>query len=173
MRRLHTTALYGASSNSQVHAFGIYYAMVTVPFLVIASAVGALTVMRTLFARDASAQLGAALVVFLAALVVYGDRAGYSLRPWRGEVAATPRVVESLSTEGTILVQSALYPHAGYDARVVLLTRETLRDPKYVGAPILLAPALNAYPFSKGELNDLAGQAREVDGILVARRPFR
>jgi hypothetical protein len=105
---------------------------------------------------------------------VYGDRAGYSLRPWRTEVAATPRVIRSLATEPVILVQSALYPHAGYDARVVLLTRETLSDPKYSGAPTLLAPALNAYPFAKGELDALAGGA-EADagsgGIIVVRRP--
>ena len=48
--------LYGASSNAQVREFGIYYAMVTVPFLVIGSATGALVLMRALFAREAAAR---------------------------------------------------------------------------------------------------------------------
>jgi len=164
--------LYGASSNAQVREFGIYYAMVTVPFLVIGSATGALVVMRALFAREAAARLAAALVVLLAALLVYGDRAGYSLRPWRTEVAATPHVVERLSSEPMMLVQSALYPHAGYDSRVVLLTAETLHDPKYAGAAVLLAPDMDAYPFSKGELDGLAASGRMVDGITVTRVPF-
>lgn len=163
--------LYGASSHSQLRAFGIYYAIVTVPFLAIASGIGALTVTRRLFARDAPARVAAALVVCVPALLVYGDRAGYSLRPWRAEVAATPHVVETLSSERAILVQSALYPHAGYDSRVMLLTRETLRDPKNAGAAVLLAPALDAYPFTKGELDGLTEHARTVDGIMVARIP--
>ena len=163
--------LYGASSNSQVRDFGIYYSMVTVPFLVIGSAFGALTVTHRLFAREASARVAAALVIFLAALLVYGDRAGYSLRPWRAEVGATPRVVQTFPADRAILVQSALYPHAGYDARVVLLTRETLNDPKYAGAVTLLAPGLDAYPFVKDELEGLAGRAQEVRGVMVVRRP--
>ena len=163
--------LYSASSNSQVRDFGIYYSMVTVPFLVIAAAIGALTLARRLFAREASARVAASLLTFLAALLVYGDRAGYSLRPWRPEVTATPAVVRSLSSERAILVQSALYPHAGYDDRVVLLTRETLKDPNYAGAMMLLAPALNAYPFAKGELDELAGRIQDASGIVVVRRP--
>ena len=166
--------LYGASSNAQVRDFGIYYSMVIVPFLTIGSAFGALTVARALLAREPAARIVAASVVFLAALLVYGDRAGYSLRPWRTEVAATPHVIRSLAAEPVVLVQSALYPHAGYDARVVLLTRETLSDPKYSGAATLLAPWLNAYPFAKGELDGLAARGHptaEAGGILVVRRP--
>jgi hypothetical protein len=112
--------------------------------------------------------------VFLAALLVYGDRAGYSLRPWRPEVAAAPRVVERLASEPAILVQSALYPHTGYDPRVVLLTRETLGDARYSGAATLLAPGLNAYPFANGELDGLAAGAEPTaadGGIVVVRRP--
>ncbi len=166
--------LYGASSNSQVRDFGIYYSMVIVPFLTIGAAFGALTVARALLVRESEARIAAASVVFLAALLVYGDRAGYSLRPWRTEVSATRRVIESLASEPVILVQSALYPHAGYDARVVLLTHETLTDPRYTGAVTVLAPALNAYPFGKGELDDLAGHGQAsgaAAGIILARRP--
>jgi uncharacterized membrane protein len=166
--------LYGASSNTQVRDFGIYYSMVIVPFLAIGSAFGALTIARALFAREARARLVAATVVLLAALLVYGDRAGYSLRPWRSEVAATPRLIETLASEPIILVQSALYPHAGYDSRVILLTKETLTDPRYSSALTLLAPALNAYPFAKGDLDGLALTGRpasESGGIVIARRP--
>jgi len=166
--------LYGASSNSQVRDFGIYYSMVTVPFLTLGSAFGALVVARALLAREAAARVAAASVVFLAALLVYGDRAGYSLRPWRSEVAATPRVIATLASEPVVLVQSALYPHAGYDGRLVLLTRETLADPNYSGAITLLAPALNAYPFEKGDLDALAQRGQPVPGsagIILVRRP--
>lgn len=166
--------LYGASSNSQVRDFGIYYSMVTVPFLTLGSAFGALVVARALLAHDATARVAAASVVFLAAALVYGDRAGYSLRPWRSEVAATPGVIASLASEPVVLVQSALYPHAGYDGRLVLLTRETLSDPKYSGAIALLAPALNAYPFEKGQLDALAQRGQSTPGsggIVIVRRP--
>ena len=163
--------LFGASSNDQLRAFGIYYSILTVPFLVIGSAVGAVTVARTLTRREASAHVAAAAIVFFAALLVYGDRAGYSLRPWRQEVAATPAAIATLASEPVVLVQSALYPHAGYDTRVVLLTRETLSDPKYAGAVTLLAPALNAYPLAKDELGRLAGQAQAIRGLIVVRRP--
>ena len=167
-------ALYGASSNTQIRDFGIYYSIVIVPFLVLGSAFGALAVARAVLGRESSARLAAAAMVLLAALLVYGDRAGYSLRPWRPEIAAAARVVERLASERAILVQSALYPHTGYDPRVVLLTRETLGDAQYSGAATLLAPALNAYPFAKGELDALAAGARPTaadGGIVVVRRP--
>jgi len=165
--------LYGASANVQIRDFGIYYSIVTVPFLVPASAFGALAVARALLGREAPARIAAAAMVALAALLVYGDRAGYSLRPWRPEVAAAPRVRERLASERAILVQSALYPHTGYDPRVVLLTRETLGDVKYSGAPTLLAPGLDAYPFAKGELDALVAGGRPTaadGGIVVVRR---
>jgi uncharacterized membrane protein len=167
-------ALYAVSANSQLRAFGLYYSVIFLPFLVIGATVGALTIARALFAHDSSARLAAAVVVFLAALLVYGDRAGYSLRPWRPEVAATPQVISSLSSEPVVLVQSALHAHAGYDPRVVLLTRETLADAKYRGVAIVLAPRLNAYPFSRGELDWLIGRPPVIStpgGVLVVRRP--
>jgi hypothetical protein len=82
--------------------------------------------------------------------------------------------VESLASEPIVLVQSALYPHAGYDARVVLLTRETLREPRYTGRAVVLAPPLDAYPLSKAEIEALARQGSQTasgDGIVVVRRP--
>jgi hypothetical protein len=54
-----------------------------------------------------------------------------------------------------------------------MLTRETLVDAQYRGAPIVLAPGLNAYPFAEGELDGVAAgaQATPADGgIVVARR---
>src|SRR5206468_2482226 len=98
------------------------------------SAFGALAVARAMLGRETPARIAAAATVVLAALLVYGDRAGYSLRPWRPEVAAARHVVDRLESEPAILVQSALYPHTGYDARVVMLTRETIRDAQYKGA---------------------------------------
>lgn len=43
-----------------------------------------------------------------------------------------------------------------YEARVQLLTPETLRDPNSAGAAVVLAPGISAYPFRPGDLDDLA-----------------
>jgi hypothetical protein len=54
-----------------------------------------------------------------------------------------------------VLVQSGLYPHAGYDERIQLLTPESLHDPRHRGAVVLIAPAISAYPFRAQELAGL------------------
>ncbi len=55
-----------------------------------------------------------------------------------------------------MLVQSGLFPHVGYDQHFRLLTRESLSDAQTVGATVLIAPAINAYPFEWRELAPLA-----------------
>ena len=55
-----------------------------------------------------------------------------------------------------ILVQSGLYPHAGYSSKIQLLTPETARDPAYVGGVALLAPRVSAYPLDADERARLA-----------------
>jgi hypothetical protein len=80
-----------------------------------------------------------------------GNR-GYSLRPWKQEVSEVPDAMARLRDEPVVLVQSGLFPHAGYDERHLLLTPETLRDPRNRGAAMLLAPTVSAYPFSREEL---------------------
>ena len=77
---------------------------------------------------------------------------GYSLRPWREETAAVPAALARLGGERVVLVQSGLFPHAGYDGRVQLLTPETLADPRNAGAAVLLSPRVSAYPFWKSDL---------------------
>ena len=144
-------ALYGASANPQLRAFGIYYAIVLVPFLAVAASSGAAIALRR-FLLDRHWQLWAAAVVVLGALLVRSDTAGYSLRPWRREVAAVRDAAASLGSERVVLVQSGLYPHAGYSSRVQLMTREGLRDPRNAGATIILAPGVSAYPLSDDEL---------------------
>jgi uncharacterized membrane protein len=171
---LPVVALYSASANRQLSDFGLYYAIPLVPFLVIGASVGALTVARRLVNREHIARITAATVILLAALIVYGDRAGYSLRPWKEEIAATPRIIRQLANQPAVLVQSGLYPHAGYDPRIQLLTPETLRDTRYAGAALVLAPRVNAYPFTTEELKPLAmlpPVLPAVDGVLVVRRP--
>lgn len=150
-------ALYGASANEQVRAFGIYYAIVLVPFLVIATAMGALSLIRRFFVHGRNAQLAAAAIVLLGALLVGSGSRGYSLRPWRKEVAAVPDALARLRDEPVVLVQSGLFPHAGYDERVELLTPETLQDPGHAGAVVLLAHHLGAYPFHHHSLAPLFG----------------
>jgi uncharacterized membrane protein len=169
--------LYGASSNAQLRGFGIYYAIVLVPFLILAASEGALTLARRLTGDAARAQLAAAGLVLLGALLVGSGRGGYSLRPWRAEIAAMPEAVGRLGNEPLVLVQSGLYPHAGYDPRFQLLTPETLRDPRHAGAVLLLARRISAFPFSFADRGELAA-LRELppvqpmpDGLFAVRLP--
>jgi hypothetical protein len=81
-------------------------------------------------------------------------------------------MLRQLQGEPFVLVQSALYPHAGYDDRVQLLTNESIRDPRYTRAALLLAPGLSAYPLSTAEFEALLQRevmAKTDDGLLVVR----
>src|SRR5450759_3878039 len=86
-------ALYSASASPQIREFGLYYSVMLVPFLVLAASVGGVRMARLVTVRERSARLGSAVVVVLAALLAYGDRAGYSLRPWKPEIAMMPDVI--------------------------------------------------------------------------------
>ena len=147
--------LYGAAANEQMRAFGIYYAIILVPFLAIAAGAGALTLTRRLLGSEDRAQLAAAVLVLSGALLVGAGSRGYSLRPWKPEVAAVPAAVRMLHNEPVLLVQSGLYPHAGYEPRVKLLTREALADAQRTGAAILISPRINAYPMVRDEIEAL------------------
>jgi hypothetical protein len=97
---------------------------------------------------------------------------GYSLRPWKAEIAAVPRALELLANERTILVQSGLYPHAGYESRIKLLTPRTLRDPANADAAALIAPRVSFYPFRRravGCLMQLPVIAPMPDGLMAVR----
>jgi uncharacterized membrane protein len=165
-------ALYGASANEQVRAFGIYYSIVLVPFFVLAASAGALTLARRLVANAGQAQLAAAAVVLLGTLLVGSGHRGYSLRPWKDEVAAVPLALAEFANEPRVLVQSGLFPHAGYDERFQLLTPETLSDPRNVGAVLLLARRIGAYPFFAKEVDRFSRlpAAGAVPGGLTAVR---
>lgn len=167
--------LYGASANEQLRGFGIYYAIVLVPFLVLGAAAG-VTWLTGRIGPDANkARVIAAALVVTGSLVPSLSSSGYSLRPWRSEIRELPSVLRELSAERTVLVQSGLYPHAGYDVRIQLLTNESLADPRYAGAAIVLAPALNAFPMEETVLNGLARQPAIVSaekGVLAVRNPF-
>jgi uncharacterized membrane protein len=162
-------SLYGASSNEQLHWFGIYYAIILVPFLVIAASVGASTIAHYLTREPGRAQWIAALIVLAGALPVGG---GYVLRPWRPEISAVPSALGRLTGEPVVLVQSGLYPHAGYEARIKLLTPEALHDARAAGAAVLLAPAISAYSLSQDELASLLRRpsiANMPDGLVAVR----
>lgn len=162
--------IFGASANDQVRGFGIYYAIYLVPFLSLAAAAGALTVMRRV-GKPMTAVPAAAGLVVLGALVV---GPGYALRSWRMEVAAVPRAIELLPNEHVVLVQSGLYPHAGYDARVQLLTVGALRDPVNADAAILIARGIGAYPLQNRELDTLLHRpsvAPMPAGLIAVRNP--
>ena len=164
--------IFGASAAEQVRAFGIYYAIPLVPFLVIAASAGALVVARRIVADPAHARFAAAAAILLGALLVGSGDRGYSLRPWRPEVGTVPEALARLSDERLVLVQSGLFPHAGYEARFRLLTRETLDDPRNAGAAVLVARDINAYPFEPGELEPLTTLAPVgpmPEGLLAVR----
>lgn len=148
-------ALFGASANDQVRDFGIYYPIVLVPFLSIAGSMGALSVARRMAAGEARAQALAASAVVLGVLLVGSWHRGYSLRPWKPEIAAVPQALAAFSGERTVLVQSGLFPHAGYDGRFKLLTPDTLGDPLNQGVPLILARGIGAYPFKKTDVAEL------------------
>jgi hypothetical protein len=67
-------------------------------------------------------------------------------------VAAVPDALAQLADERLVLVQSGLYPHSGYDARIQLLTPSTLHDSTSTGAAVLVAPAVGAFPFSVDDI---------------------
>jgi uncharacterized membrane protein len=156
--------LLGASDDPQLRAFGLYYSIPLVPFLAIGASVGASALTRRLFASDVRASLTAAAVVLLGAIVVAGASGGYSLRPWRRQVADLPAALAELPAESFVLVQSALYPHAGYDERVRLLTPETLGDPRYADATVITAPGLGTYPLQP---EDQVTMTRRLSPVLV------
>jgi hypothetical protein len=167
--------LYGASANEQLRGFGIYYAIVLVPFLVLSAAGGvSWLVDRVNMNKDKARVLAAGLIV-IGSLVPNVSNAGYSLRPWRPEVGTLSGVLSQLNGERAVLVQGGLYPHAGYDSRVQLLTKESLADARYAGAAIVLAPAMSAYPMDAPELNALVQRPvilSTATGLVVIRNPF-
>jgi hypothetical protein len=165
-------ALYGASANEQVRAFAIYYAIVLMPFLVLGASSGALTLARRLVTNAGHAQLAAAVAVLLGPLLVGSGHRGYSLRPWKPETAAVKDALAQLGSEPKVLVQSGLFPHAGYDERFQLLTPETLADPRNAGAVLLLAHRIGAYPFFGTEMDRIRRfpSAGTLPGGLLAVR---
>jgi hypothetical protein len=102
--------------------------------------------------------------------------AGYSLRPWKAEIAAVPSALAQLASEPVVLVQSGLYPHAGYESRVQLLTPEAVTDPRNAGAAVLLAPSVSAWPVpteqlvSLERLSPIGAMPR---GLIAVRVPGR
>jgi uncharacterized membrane protein len=164
--------LYGAADYDQLNQFAVYYAIAFVPFLVLGAAAGALVVTRRLFSDAARGRRVAAAAIILGSLVAGITDAGYSLRRWKPEVAAVPAAIAELAAEPVVLVQSGLYPHAGYDARVQLLTAEAVASPRNAGAAILLAPPVNAFPLSKEAVAALSQRPaiKELPGGLVAVR---
>ena len=146
--------IFGVSDSEMVRGFGIYYAIVLVPFLVLGASEGALTIARWIAqARPIPAPALASAIVVLAAMSV---GPGYTVMPWKPEVTSVSRAIELLANERVVLVQSGLYPHAGYDERVRLLTPRTLRNPANVGAAALIAPRVSSYPFKRRAISCLA-----------------
>lgn len=141
--------IFGSSANDQVRAFGIYYSIVLVPFLTLGAGMGVLALLaRWRGLGIARAGLVAAALLLGGAILVGGTHRGYSLRPWKAEIAALPGALAHFADEPVVLIQSGLFPHAGYDPRFKLLTPETLDDPAHATAVIVLGRNVSAYPFN-------------------------
>jgi hypothetical protein len=149
-------AIYSAASDPQLHMFGIYYAVILVPFLTVAASIGASDLTGRVLARTRYTQVAAAILILSGALLVGSGDRGYSLLPWKSEVAAVPDALAQLADERVVLVQSGLYPHSGYDARIQLLTPSTLRDANHAGAAVLVAPAIGSYPFQVDDIRKMS-----------------
>lgn len=165
--------LYGSSANEQLRSFRIYYSIVLVPFLVLGAAFGADRCARLLVRNVQQARAVAGLLLVGGALVAGISNAGYSFRPWRHEIASLPSVLEAIGSQQPILVQSALYPHAGYSAHVQLLTNDSMSDPRYAGAVLVLAPELGAYPLSRQDIASLVSLRPAIDtpdGLIAVKR---
>ena len=164
--------LYGASANEQIRSFGIYYAIVLVPFMVLGSASGAERCARFLIGHAGRARAAAAAALVAGALLGGVTNAGYSLRPWKPEITALPALLDSLGPNQIVLIQSGLYPHAGYAANRQLLTEISLNDPRYAGAVLVLTRRVTAYPLTPADtepLYALPAIARTSSGLVAVQ----
>ena len=158
--------VYGVSDNDQVRAFGIYYSLPLIPFLTIGAAVGA----RKLLSWFAPRPIAEVAAAFVLVLTTVSTGLGYSLRPWKHELKAVPEALARLGGYDAVLVQGGLYPHAGYDARVQLLTPHDVRASEGKRVAILLARRGSAYPLKQEEwkcLIDLPPLVSMPDGLLA------
>jgi uncharacterized membrane protein len=166
-------AVYATASDLQLRGFGIYYSIVLVPFLTVAGSIGAMRLSMRMMRNSCYTRIAAATLILAGALLVGSGNGGYSLQPWRSEIAAVPEALTHLATERVVLVQSSLYPHTGYDGRIQLLTPSTLRDPTHAGAVVLVAPAMGTYPFEADDILRISQlpTIHSIRGLIAVRIP--
>ena len=143
--------IYSASDNAQVRGFGIYYSLPLIPFLTVGAAVGA----RRLVSWFRPGPIAEVAAAFVLAVTTLSTGLGYSLRPWKHELKAVPEALARLEGYDGVLVQGGLYPHAGYDGHVQLLTPHDLRASEGKRVAILLARRGSTYPLKQHEWNCL------------------
>jgi uncharacterized membrane protein len=164
--------LYGSSSNEQLRSFGIYYAIVLVPFLVLGAAAGAQRLTGWLWAGRNRARVAASFAVVCGlcsrASRMPATACGHGSRKWR-PCRASWRV---LRRSAPCWFKAAFIRTPDTSSRVQLLTKDTLRDPRYAGAAILLAPRVSGYPLTPDELAALSRLpvvTSTPDGVLIVR----
>jgi uncharacterized membrane protein len=159
--------LFGASANEQLRQFDIYYSALLVPFLALGTVAGALGIVRRWTAPRVYVVTSALVLV---SAIVAGR--GYVLRPWNAVVRSTDDALQRLDGESRVLVQSGLDPHAGYEARVQLLTADSLRDRQNAEAAVLLAARASSYALAADDLAVLHG-LREITPMPEGLRAVR
>lgn len=157
--------IYGASANPQLRAYGLYYSVVVMPFLAIGAAAGAIAIARWWSGHSARAHAVAAVLLVAGALLVGSTSEGYSLRPWKSELTQVPAAIRALPSNQLILVQSGLYPFAGYEAHVQLLTPETRARAAGTTTVLLLTRWVSGYPFTTAEMDVLLALPRVQVGL--------
>ena len=166
--------LYSVSANEQLRSFGIYYAIVLVPFLVLGTA------------RGAERSTGV-LIHAPRTRACCGKRCHRARRATRRDLQ---RRLQFEAMEGR---KSARFPHScgHWEANRLCWCRAACirtpamnpafkcspprlcRDPRYAGAAVVLAPGLSGYPLTTIDFQKLA-QLPSIavgNGLVAIRRP--
>ncbi|HEX8252171.1 MAG TPA: DUF2079 domain-containing protein [Thermoanaerobaculia bacterium] len=144
--------VYGSSDMEKLHWFTLYYSMPVLPAVFAAIPSGIQRIARFFRSYDARVVSRiAAMVVLVASIAVGSGHLLHPRHPDRHKIA--PLIAESRAP--VTWVQGALFPRAGYSARVQVLNERAQVDGR---AAFLLAPRLDQYPYESPHVETLISQ---------------